>query len=167
MKARLTLAFALLLCCIGTGAALALGTPDGLPPARESVCDAETGAAYGLCNAYCEAMDCELANDGDPGTEPHASATACSKVRSKFQNVTGRDVTCEACPCASIPGFIATLSSINYCIHDPGIPAIIVSTDPFGGGPSPSLDSSMVPLLVSAHTETRRQTNSSSSLPPR
>jgi hypothetical protein len=131
MKAHLTLFFALLLCCIGTGAALALGTPDGLPPARESVCDAETGAAYGLCNAYCEAMDCELANDGDPGTEPKASATACSKVRSKFQNVTGRDVTCEACPCASIPQFIDLLSNINFCIHNPDLPAIIAGTEPF------------------------------------
>ena len=95
MKAHLTLFFALLLVCIGTGAVLAQ-TPDGLPPARESVCDAETGAAYGLCNAYCEAMDCDSA-------APSASATACDKVRSKFQNVAGRDVTCETCPCSSIP----------------------------------------------------------------
>src|SRR6188472_1486691 len=59
MKAHLTLAFALLL--ISTGAASAK-TPDGVPPSLETVCDAETGAAYGLCTAYCEAMDCESAD---------------------------------------------------------------------------------------------------------
>jgi len=88
-----TLLFALLLVCLGTGAAAAQ-TPDGSPPSQETVCDHETGAAYGLCNAYCEAMDCESDN-------PSASATACSKVRTKFQNITGRDLPCEAvaCPC--------------------------------------------------------------------
>jgi hypothetical protein len=79
-------------------------TPDGLPPALETVCDMETGAAFGWCNAYCEAMDCELANDGDPLTEPNASATACSKVRTKFQQQTGRDMPCEvSCPCTDNP----------------------------------------------------------------
>jgi len=66
MKAQLTLALALLLLC--TGAVLAQ-TPDGQTPAEETVCDHESGAAFGLCNAYCEAMDCDSAN-------PQASATA-------------------------------------------------------------------------------------------
>lgn len=79
-------------------------TPDGLPPALETVCDLESGAAFGWCNAYCEAMDCDLANDSDPATEPKASATACSKVRTKFQQQTGRDMPCEvSCPCTDNP----------------------------------------------------------------
>ena len=120
-KATLTLAFALLLLCTGTGAALAQ-TPDGFPPALETVCDNETGAAYGHCNAYCEAMDCELANDNDPLTEPHASATACSKVRNKFEQATGHDVPCEvSCPCTSIPEFNAALAGANYCYEDEGV----------------------------------------------
>lgn len=98
MRAHLTLAFALLLLC--SGAALA-STPDGETPAEETVCDSETGAAYGLCNAYCEAMDCDSDN-------PSASETACSKVQDKFRRITGRDLPCEvpelACPCAD-PGF--------------------------------------------------------------
>src|SRR5690349_13397535 len=93
MKTHLTLAFTLLLSC--TGAALA-STPDGQTPAEETVCDNETGAAFGLCNAYCEAMDC----DSD---DPQASDNACSKVQSKFQQITGRDLPCEVpqvtCPC--------------------------------------------------------------------
>jgi hypothetical protein len=108
MKAHLTLAFSLLLICAGTGTALAK-TPDGMPPSLETVCDAETGAAYGLCTAYCEAMDCESA-------APHASATACSQVRSKFQNITGRDLPCElTCPCTSISGFNAVLAGASSC----------------------------------------------------
>ena len=123
MKA-LTLTFALLLIC--TGAVLAQ-TPDGLPPALETVCDAETGAAYGFCNAYCEAMDCDSA-------APSASATACSKVRSKFENVAGRDVPCElSCPCTSIPAFNQLLSNINYCIGNTEV--TLVSTDPVFPGP--------------------------------
>src|SRR5690242_14929826 len=96
MKTHLTLSLALLLICAGTGAALA-STPDGQTPSEEAVCDNETGAAFGLCNAYCEAMDC----DSD---DPQASDNACSKVQSKFQNITGHDLPCEAaalpCPCA-------------------------------------------------------------------
>jgi hypothetical protein len=114
MKVHLTLAFALLLVC--TGAALAQ-TPDGEPPSSETICDSETGAAYGLCNAYCEAMDCE-------SDTPSASETACSKVRSKFQNITGRDLPCEqvavTCPCTSIPQFAADLAGLTYCLIGPG-----------------------------------------------
>jgi hypothetical protein len=67
-------------------------------------------------------MDCELANDNDPSTQPHASATACAKVRSKFQQTTGRDLPCEVtCPCADPAvnsGFAAILSGqipVNNC----------------------------------------------------
>ena len=137
MKARLTLAFALLLAC--TGAALAQ-TPDGMPPPLETVCDMETGAAYGLCNAYCEAMDCE-------SDAPNASATACSKVRTKFQNITGRDVPCElTCPCTSIPEFTAILAGVNFCFelglthtllsegpNPPDVPYIEAEADTFNG----------------------------------
>jgi hypothetical protein len=121
MKARLILAFALLTIC--TGAALAQ-TPDMLPPSRETICDLETGAAFGLCNAYCEAMDCESAS-------PQASESACSKVQGKFQNITGRDVTCELpCPCTSIPQFNAILANASSCVDFFG--TVVVSA----GGPT-------------------------------
>jgi hypothetical protein len=120
----LTLSFALLLIC--TGAAVAQ-TPDWMTPSEETICDSETGAAYGLCNAYCEAMDCELANDSDPLTVPSASATACSKVQSKFTNVTGRSLPCETCPppppgttcpCVdALPDFALALSTPGECVE--------------------------------------------------
>jgi len=34
-------------------------TADGETPAEETVCDEFNGAMYGLCVAYCEAMDCQ------------------------------------------------------------------------------------------------------------
>jgi hypothetical protein len=52
-------------------------TADGETPAVEDACDGFTGKVYGLCNAYCEAMDC----DAD---EPHASDKACTRVFDKI-----------------------------------------------------------------------------------
>ncbi|HEX6901375.1 MAG TPA: hypothetical protein VF789_16740 [Thermoanaerobaculia bacterium] len=106
MKSLLILALPLLLVC--TGAALAQ-TPDGETPAQEAVCDDETGAAYGLCNAYCEAMDCE-------SDDPQASETACTRVKDKFTQITGRDLPCEkpACPCAAHPAWDSVISGQNH-----------------------------------------------------
>ena len=87
---------------IAAGAMLLSGpiyatTPDGETPANESVCDLESGAAYGLCVSYCEAMDCD--ND-----QTSAAEMACLKVQDKFVQQTGRDIPCEVqsgveCPC--------------------------------------------------------------------
>ena len=55
------------------------GTPDGVPPADETSCDGMTGAAHGLCVAYCEANDCEL----DPNSQE------CNELRANFAKITG------------------------------------------------------------------------------
>jgi hypothetical protein len=139
MKA-LTLTFALLLIC--TGAALAQ-TPDGETPAEETVCDSETGAAYGLCNAYCEAMDCE-------SESPHASETACTKVRDKFMNITGRDLPCEApttcptpspgttCPCAADLAFNLILGFPGGVCTDQGTSILFSGNGTVHAGCAPS-----------------------------
>ena len=57
-------------------------TPDGETPAVEDVCDGLEGASYGLCNAYCEVMDCD-------NPETKASAKACEKVLANFEKKTG------------------------------------------------------------------------------
>lgn len=121
MKAHLTLFFALLLLC--TGVALAK-TPDGLPPSVETVCDDEVGAAFGLCNAYCEAMDCE-------SEAPHASPVACGRVREHFLRITGRNLACEAqpCPCTSIPGFNEILANAITC-RDSSFSVVLSTVDP-------------------------------------
>ena len=75
-------------------------TPDGKTPAVETVCDNEKGAAFGLCNAYCEALDCS-----DP--KQRASNEACTVLKRKFEAMTGRQMPCEVtCPCgAQLPLF--------------------------------------------------------------
>ena len=52
-------------------------TADGMTPAEEPVCDDLNGALYGLCVAYCEAMDCHL---GDQ----LASDQACERVLTNY-----------------------------------------------------------------------------------
>ena len=55
--------------------------------AEETVCDDAgiSGAPWGLCNAYCEAMDC----DSDT---PKASLEACSKTAMKYEEKTSGSV---------------------------------------------------------------------------
>jgi hypothetical protein len=62
-----------------TPAAFAEGTPDGEPPAVEDICTkwGFSGAVNGLCNAYCQAMDCDA-------TTPQASELACNRVFDKI-----------------------------------------------------------------------------------
>lgn len=58
-------------------------TPDGQTPADETVCEeAELGGALkGLCNAYCEAMDCDA--------NPNANINVCESVHGKFLKKSG------------------------------------------------------------------------------
>lgn len=110
--------------------ASALGTPDGLPPPMETICDTQTGAAYGLCNAYCEAMDC----DSDSA---QASTSACEKVFSKFNQITGALPPCELqCPLVNqdvYPYFSGVVKGevvLNRCARDsnwiPEITGVVV-----------------------------------------
>lgn len=95
-------------------------TPDGYTPHEETICNNETGAAFGLCNAYCEAMDCDSEN-------PHASEKACSKIKSLYTKHTGNEyLPCEqnieqlGCPCLDyIPkfaDFLENIGNFDYCL---------------------------------------------------
>ena len=57
-------------------------TPDASTPSQETVCDVLDGKAWGLCNAYCEAIDCD-----DPNV--HASNRACERIATNFERLTG------------------------------------------------------------------------------
>jgi hypothetical protein len=61
---------------------------------EESACGGLSGATWGLCNAYCEAMDCDSEN-------PNASSTACLQVLSKYTSHTEQPIPCARvrCPC--------------------------------------------------------------------
>lgn len=122
-----TFAFAALFC--GAGMAHA-STADGQTPAEETVCDVYSGAAFGLCNAYCEAMDCELLDDGDDFTNPNASVNACMKVKDNFMKITGETALpcdCPAgngqfgCPCTGdldCGGDLVCDPENNLCVED-------------------------------------------------
>jgi hypothetical protein len=72
-----------------SGFAAGHGTPDEVPPADEAVCEESglTGAAYGLCIAFCEANDC----DDFPNKK------ACEVLRENFTRITDEvDFPCEA-----------------------------------------------------------------------
>lgn len=115
MYKNLTLAAAFLVLAIPALAS----TPDGQTPSQETVCDDQSGAAYGLCTAYCEAMDCD-------SPAPHASATACSRVGSKFLQFTGNPVPCDvSCPCTEelplFAAFVAGTEEIDSCVSGNGM----------------------------------------------
>ncbi len=65
---------------------------------RDGPCAAFSGAAYGLCTAYCEAMECG-------SDDQHASNTACQKVLDKFFQLTKQPPPCYG--------------TRNICICDP------------------------------------------------
>jgi hypothetical protein len=92
-------------------------TADGQTPSSESICDGQVGAAFGLCNAYCEAMDCD-------SLDPQASDTACNKIQNSFENITGSPPPCvQVCPCY-VPGsnFAAVIDGdlpVDTCVDGP------------------------------------------------
>jgi hypothetical protein len=89
--------------------ALQAQTPDGETPAEESICDGLTDdGGWGLCTAYCEAMDCEAAS-------PRASEKACAKVKARFLSLDVGPLPCEVlqCPCfdaGDVEEFVAACS---------------------------------------------------------
>lgn len=71
------------------------GTGDGEPPAEEHVCDPLQGRAFGLCNAFCEAQDCDA-----PGKKNN---TSCNRIRDNFARLTNE----PRLPC----------ENVGECIH--------------------------------------------------
>lgn len=83
-------------------------TPDNETPAVEDVCDGLYEAEYGLCNAYCEALDC----DSDAGYEQHSKA--CDKVLANFLKKSGGvDPPCEGAECIEITDPLGCDENIN------------------------------------------------------
>jgi len=94
-------------------------------PVEESVCDGLLGASWGLCNAYCEAMDCD-------SEDPNASSTACLKVLSKYNAQTEARIPCARvqCPCWA-PEDVDTL--LSECERD-GVSVTCLDMDLQGQG---------------------------------
>ena len=80
---------------------MVMGAAYALTP--EDVCGDYTDNAWGLCNAFCTAMDC----DGDP----NASVQACWRVADNFMRATGGDPM----PCIDTAAPIATQAGSCPC----------------------------------------------------
>ena len=66
--------------------------------AQDDPCADESGAGYGLCNAYCVAMNCD-----SPDLQ-ESSTKACEKVATNYAKITGNTLSCGGggvCPCFS------------------------------------------------------------------
>ena len=64
-------------------------TPDGSTPSEEQFCAGLDGALFGLCNAYCEAKDCQEGAGAAPG---------CKQIRRNFERQTaGLPLICDPC----------------------------------------------------------------------
>ncbi len=110
-----------------------LGTPDGVPPSGETICQGQTGAAHGLCTAYCEAMDCDSAT-------PQASQKACDKVAANYAKITGQGTLPCDCPCVTeLPGWIDAVNGpLAQCFSGFFAPnsVILFPVDPSVGLPA-------------------------------
>jgi hypothetical protein len=125
-------------------------TPDGKPPSQETVCDGQTGAAFGLCNAYCEAMDCDSPNH-------RASDTACARVKRNYERQTGHPLPCEIeCPCVKQFPLFADLASgaatALQCIADAQVISVATPAGTFaivnGGTMPPFCSVNLEPPLL-------------------
>lgn len=114
-------------CLIPSGSALA-ARAHGVTPAQDDACSTAglSGASWGLCNAYCEAMDC----DGDA---PKASPKACEKVLRNFQKKThGSDPPCMVADADRD----AVTDDVDNCPETPNGRALgSCMTGPFAGEP--------------------------------
>ncbi|HEY0142133.1 MAG TPA: hypothetical protein VGF48_14635 [Thermoanaerobaculia bacterium] len=135
---------AVCLLAVSGGNALAR-TPDGKTPSQETICDNEQGAAYGLCNAYCEAMDCD-----DPNQR--ASDQGCAAVKANYERKTGRPfLPCEVgCPCIDqlqVFQQIVAGAPVDRCIADSSSIYVVLESGEF------AVISDAAPAFCSANNE--------------
>jgi len=66
-------------------------TGDHIVPSQETVCDGDP-FSFGLCNAYCEALDCDSAT-------PLGTPRACSRLLRNYKKKSGGIAPPCVCPC--------------------------------------------------------------------
>jgi len=74
----------------------------GVARAQSGVCENATGAARGLCDAYCVHMQCNT-----PGK--NASDAACRSIASQFERIAGVPLVCSTSPltCTCAAGILS------------------------------------------------------------
>lgn len=114
--------FIILLACLISVAIVPLGnaqTPDGIPADEETVCDDAglTGSAWDLCNAYCQAQDC----DEFPGSK---SCEMLKKNYAKHTGVTYFPCDIIACALCGDPDPDNITSTIGECVEIPAVECV-------------------------------------------
>ena len=61
-------------------------------PVEEGACDGLSGASWGLCNVYCEVMDCD-------SESAKASPQACSRALENFAKHSDEPIPCAPVEC--------------------------------------------------------------------
>jgi hypothetical protein len=89
-------------------------TYDLSPPSKETICDDLSGAAFGLCNAYCEAVDCDSRDDHQ---------IPCQMLRRAFEKATGSDIF----PCDEV---VATPTNTASPTDTPEAPTVTDTPQP-------------------------------------
>ena len=76
-----------------------------------TVCDELKGKAYGLCNSYCEASDCDW--------DPNAPESECESLRSKYTALTGEsEFPCETMSLGCVVGDSGEVPPIPFDVGD-------------------------------------------------
>ena len=77
-----------------------------------NICNGQIGAAYGLCNAYCNAMECA-------SISPMATEAACARVSDLYEQLTGTlPPTAIRCPVWTHEELEATYSQCGDTVQD-------------------------------------------------
>jgi len=76
-----------------------------------TLCDGLKGKAHGLCNAYCEALDCDW--------DPNASERACEDLKTKYTSLTGEaEFPCEKRSLGCVTGDSGELPPFPFDVGD-------------------------------------------------
>jgi hypothetical protein len=90
---------------------LLFGPASAVAKKTPTVCDDLSGKAYGLCNAYCEALDCDW--------DPNASERACESLRSNYSSLTGgSEFPCETMSLGCVVGDSGELPPFPFDVDD-------------------------------------------------
>jgi hypothetical protein len=93
---KLKLAGIFFICLSMLGLTTVAKASDTITPAVETVCDGLEGDMFGICNAYCEAMDCD-------NPDHKASDKACYKKAQRWAAIAeGKVIPCNEAPKVSL-----------------------------------------------------------------
>ena len=112
-----------------------------------TVCDDLRGKAFGLCNAYCEALDCDW--------NPNASERACEVLKSNYSSLTGEsEFPCETMSLGCVTGDSGEVPPIPFDVgdgNDYGSRVLGLTVPPQSECDPSESDCTPIPIVVGFH----------------